>query len=127
MTQDRHLTDDRIHAFIRAHVDFVLFALERSAESPLAEDFRKHATIALTFNQESGPHWRRLASWVLANVRGDDLTPTEREMRTMATRLEDSMMRAATGLSLSPANSERAYKRALNEMRPYLKPKETVQ
>jgi hypothetical protein len=119
----RRLTNADIDTFITDHLALALWVEENSQESPLHEDLLKHGVIALAFNEDSDPHWRRLAAWALSE------TAVPPHIRDIANRIYESVFRVGTrfNIDLYPSDSEDALTRALDQLSPYLRKGDTVQ
>jgi hypothetical protein len=132
-----------IDMYVRDHMHLVQWLYVRYEHAPLVwAEVEKHALIALAHNEDSLVHWRKLASFAfteLKTIEADrELTPLERRIRDIAEGCYDSSVKAAAafGIDLFPEDTDRAaarrerdaaVERALNEMRPFLKTKETIQ
>ncbi len=107
---------DPIDRFIEEHITLALWVEENSQDSPLHEDLVKHGLIALAFNEDSDPHWRRLAAFVLSE------TAVPSHISDIATRIHESTIRVAArfNVNLYPKDSESSLARALEQLAPYL-------
>lgn len=122
---------DAVMALVNEWQDVATFAVNHAADGPLAEEMNKHALIAATFNSpDCDPAWRRLATYTLSALDPrDELTEEQERIRATAQDIEriEHQVAAERGIDLYPRDRERALRRALRYLRPFLKTKETIQ
>jgi hypothetical protein len=112
-------------------LDLARWVSEDSADSPLCEDLNKYTAIALAWLVgDCDAAWRRLATYTLTRLDPrDDLTPEQKRIRAIAESIyrTEKVVARRLGIDLYPKDSERAYERAVEELKTFLEDKEIVQ